>query len=490
MKSIPFRTMVILGGVSAFSVVGYLLVSLNTYGIGFPLDDAWIHQTYARNFGLFGEWTFIPGEPSGGSTSPLWGLLISIGHLLGLHPFWWTFFLGWLSLWGISVIGFLFLLRLGIDQEKYAIYLGILLSLEWHLIWSACSGMETLLFAFIIFIVFYCLFNSKDYRLYWLLIGGLVGVSVWLRPDGLTLLGPAIVILIAQSERKRLLKFVVSLVIGFVMISGAYLWFNTIVADSIWPNTFFAKQAEYLEVKTLSIFTRFIRQFNQPLIGVGVCLLPGHFLLLRHSIQKRRWDFLALIVWIGGYLFLYAWRLPVTYQHGRYVMPVIPVFTLLGFYGFLLWISNDMNRVQRVLRKTWVGVIIFVVIFFWGLGARSYASDVGVIETEMVTVAHWLRKNTNQNDLIAAHDIGAIGYFSNRRMLDLAGLISPDVIPFIRDEKKLAQYLDSEGAEYLVTFPSWYPHLINNGVLVYETGSSISPALGGENMMVYRWSNP
>jgi len=35
---------------------------------GFPLDDAWIHQTYARNLGLSGMMAFTPGEPSAGST--------------------------------------------------------------------------------------------------------------------------------------------------------------------------------------------------------------------------------------------------------------------------------------------------------------------------------------------------------------------------------------------------------------------------------------
>ena len=42
--------------------------------------------------------------------------------------------------------------------------------------------------------------------------------------------------------------------------------------------------------------------------------------------------------------------------------------------------------------------------------------------------------NTPPDALIAAHDIGAVGYFGQRRLLDLAGLVSPEVIPFIRDE--------------------------------------------------------
>ena len=39
-------------------------------------------------------------------------------------------------------------------------------------------------------------------------------------------------------------------------------------------------------------------------------------------------------------------------------------------------------------------------------------------------VAQWLDRNTPPNALIAAHDIGAMGYFARRPPLDLAGLIS------------------------------------------------------------------
>ncbi|NTV00188.1 MAG: PEGA domain-containing protein [Methanoregulaceae archaeon] len=46
---------------------GYLLASQFSAGPGFPLDDAWIHQTYARNLVKIGQWAFIPGIPSAGS---------------------------------------------------------------------------------------------------------------------------------------------------------------------------------------------------------------------------------------------------------------------------------------------------------------------------------------------------------------------------------------------------------------------------------------
>ena len=77
-------SLVALGGVLA-----YLAASRTGGYIGFPLDDAWIHQTYARNLAQTGQLAFVPGQPSAGSTSPAWTVLLAIGYGLGLNfPLW------------------------------------------------------------------------------------------------------------------------------------------------------------------------------------------------------------------------------------------------------------------------------------------------------------------------------------------------------------------------------------------------------------------
>ena len=67
---------------SVISMTVYLVASALYYRVGFPLDDSWIHLTYARNLAVFGEWAFQPGKPSAGSTAPLWTALLSIGFFL------------------------------------------------------------------------------------------------------------------------------------------------------------------------------------------------------------------------------------------------------------------------------------------------------------------------------------------------------------------------------------------------------------------------
>ena len=135
-----------------------------------------------------------------------------------------------------------------------------------------------------------------------------------------------------------------------------------------------------------------------------------------------------------------------------------------------------------------VAVIASVTFGFVGLGAQSYAQDVAYIETEMVAVAKWADANLPSDVLVAAHDIGALGFFDQHQLIDLAGLVSPEVIPFLRDEAQLAVYLDRCGADYLIAFPSLYPDLAARSDIVFSSQGVIAPAMGGENLVVYRWS--
>jgi hypothetical protein len=131
-----------------------------------------------------------------------------------------------------------------------------------------------------------------------------------------------------------------------------------------------------------------------------------------------------------------------------------------------------------------LGAVLFLFVF---LGARTYAIDVAFIESEMVVTAKWAEENLQADAVLAVHDIGAMGYFDNHALIDLAGLVSPDVVLFIRDQSRLAEYLDDRDVDYLVTFPEFYRELISQRERVFSTNGSYAPALGGENMGVYRW---
>ncbi len=470
------------------ALAGYLIASSRVIGLGFPLDDAWIHQTYARNLGQFGEWAFIPGQPSAGSTAPLWSGLLALGYLLRLPFFGWTLLLGGLSLFGLAITGEALARRYFPAMDNRFPWMGLFLIGEWHLVWAAASGMETLFFGMCILLV---LWKSSQARgRAWGTIGLLIGASVWVRPDGITLLGPvAFTLLLGGTSWRDRLRGLAWLAGGTGLLFAPYLLFNLLVQGSIWPNTFYAKQAEYAVQRQLPILVRLFNEVKLPLIGAGFFLLPGFVFSCWKAWRARCWAVLGAAIWFLGYAFIYALQLPVIYQYGRYFIPAMPVYFIIGLVGSLQLAQRfRARRLAWLFARVWIlsGLIIWLA--FYGIGAGRYAQDVAIIETEMVATARWVAVNTPPQALIAAHDIGALGYYGERQLLDLAGLVSPEVIPFIRDEGRIAGWLDEQKADYLVVLSDWYPDLPAGKPLVFRTNSHFVIEAGGKNMEVFRWS--
>ncbi len=285
-------------------ICGYLIASSILYRTGFPLDDAWIHQTYARNLAKYLEWAFLPGTPSAGSTAPLWSALLSFGHLLEGFAFIWTILLGGCCLWMLALLGEHIVRQQSTGGINRLPIMALFLAGEWHLVWAAVSGMETIIFALTI-VIFFAYLYKEDKK--WWVLGAVVGLSVWLRPDGVTLLGPALFIIVFESEDwKNRLNRSFKLFLGFGIIFLLYLVFNNYLSGSIWPNTFYAKQREYAVLLETPFLSRYISLLVQPLIGAGVLLLPGVFYLVFNQDGVNRSIVLSAILWFFGYIFIYA----------------------------------------------------------------------------------------------------------------------------------------------------------------------------------------
>ncbi len=266
-----------------------------------------------------------------------------------------------------------------------------------------------------------------------------------------------------------------------------YALFNYFITGTILPNTFYAKQAEYAIYFQIPLVLRFLKLLVIPITGIGILVIPGFIQQLILFIRRKELNYIGLVLWFFGYILLYAIRLPVTYQHGRYIIPTIPVFLLISLMGSFTLYRVKSPSMLKLLMKSWKISSIIILFVFLVLGADAYASDVAIIESEMVKTAKWINQNTKPDVIVGAHDIGALGFFGNRHIVDLAGLISPDVIPIISDEKKLVNYLDDHNVDILMTFPDWYLELGKNKKIIYSTGSAFSPKFGGENMVVYNW---
>jgi len=487
-NSLPTRDFFILAAAVLVIALIYLLASQFNYAIGFPLDDSWIHQTYARNLAERAEWAFRPGIPSAGSTAPFWSALLAFGFLIRLSPYIWTYLLGAVTLFALAVVCEWAVRELVKSYRPRFPWVGIFIAFEWHFAWAAMSGMETLLHGLIVTTVLILLMtNSPRY----LTLGLLTGLAAWVRPDGLTLLAPVFMVILFSGEgiKPRLIQLTQYL-IGFGTLFGFYLLFNLAIGGTPMPNTFYAKQAEYVLWQQTPFVTRLGQMFLQLLVGPSLVLIPGVIGWLVKSVRQKMWGSLAALLWSVGYFILYISRLPV-YQHGRYIMPAMPIFFLFGLLAFAEFDAGKLfTRYHWIGQFVWRASIAMLTLAFIFLGAQSYANDVAVIESEMVVTAKWAATNLPPDALIAAHDIGALGYFDQHELIDLAGLISPEVIPFIRDEPRIADYLNQRGADYLIAFPDFYPQLTENAEIVFVTNSAITLTFDQQNMVIYLWKTP
>jgi hypothetical protein len=481
------RHLLMLALLTVLSLSAYLLTSWSSYRLGFPLDDAWIHQTYARNLAMRHEWAFLPGQPSAGSTAPLWTLLLAPGFFLPLAPYLWTYLLGGLLLFGLAVLAERLARQASPSYQPASPWIGIFFILEWHLAWTAVSGMETLLQIILVTATLGLLIIDK--RLY-TLMGFLVGLSLWVRPDGVTLLGPLVcyALLVEKTLASRL-KALVGLAFGFFVLLIPYLLFNLALSGTPLPNTFYAKQQEYAAWQNNPLWQRSFSGALAFLTGPGLVLLWSFLQKTFREIRARRWGIPLAALWIGGYLLLYTSRLP-AYQHGRYLMPALGIFLLIGLLGFCETLPQARSHRERFLRQLALTLLVTFTLVFGAFGAFTYGQDVAFIESEMVDSAQWAARNLPPEALIAAHDIGALGYFGEHPILDLAGLVSPEVIPFIRDEAKLAAYLNTQGAQYLIVFPNWYQTLAKGREPVYAGQGQFIENSGLGSLTIYRWPKP
>ena len=93
-------------------------------------------------------------------------------------------------------------------------------------------------------------------------------------------------------------------------------------------------------------------------------------------------------------------------------------------------------------------------------------NQIGCTKNTMLNLAHWIKNNTPEDSSIALHDIGVVGYYSERKILDLVGLTNPEIREYYQDEelergfytsreRKIIDYLREKKPDYLVIFPEW-----------------------------------
>ena len=413
---------------------------------GRSLDDFFITYRYAQNLAQGNGFVFNPGERVFGTTAPGMALLLAAGHLLTRIPIHW---LGTIST-GLALTGIALLLLAGAGAEgrRPEAWVGGTLLLTNTYLW-ACHGAEGPV------VVALLLLAARWGETRPVLSGVTAGFAAWCRPDAA--LGVGLLGLLLWGERRRLpRKYGIAALCVLALGAGlAFFYFGGVL-----PNSWRAKQAEALGgagssgllfwPASIPIFRRHLGVALPWILALGVV---GQWPLFRRGGRPGRLLALQALGLALAYPTLGVSLAP------WYILPV--VISLL--YGLAFAAGAAGRTAASALGEARLapaaGVLLAAallapaVLSIGSRGLRWYRGSGYPLHFEGYrTAGLWLRQNSRPEDGIAAMEVGILAYFSQRRVEDLEGLVTPRSIAFVFQRDPAGAFL-ARPTRFLVTRP-------------------------------------
>ena len=378
---------------------------------GFSLDDSWIHAVFARNVATGHGFSFNPGEPVAGSTGPLYSLILAALYWITKQMVWSAKILGIVCHAASAV----FLARAAgrlIPGDRWTPLLcGLLLALSPPLTWASVSGMEIPLYVLLV-----C--AGLDFYLAGrqVLAAALWAAGVWVRPDGLFLVALSVLGPRSLVPRK---------ILWITPILALYFGFNSIIGESALPQTVATKTQFGVHVDwILNVFREWgavwglpYRRWDQ--LDHPALLVP--LMILGAVVTARRYPLVAL--YLVGFPLAFALFRHSSASHKRYIIYVVPFGLLLAAWGA----AAIPRRFPKVPRGA-VAILAIVCLVWQGMyldrKATEHGWNVQNINGMQVVLGQIAAEVTVPGSTVGASDIGAIGYFSGRKIVDLMGLVT------------------------------------------------------------------
>jgi hypothetical protein len=451
---------------------------------GFPLDDSWIHLHFARNIAEGAGFSYNPGVPVAGSTAPLWTLLLALGVVV----------------FGASVavvkgIGVTTALAATIVVRRAARAwgagafgaLGAGIGFAWTgaVAWGALSGMEVTLAALLV--AASLLAHARGCEL-WTAVG--TALAVLARPEALIVV-PLLILARPLTVRR---------VVLFAGVTAALLApavaFSLVTVGSPFPATARAKieggllgwlagVREPARVTWLSRPAEFYEGWVRWLWTID-WLLPLGLLVALALVWRRPGralavPALALLVHPLAMALFAPYRDP-AFQEGRYSIHLLP----LAFVVLAVALGTRLTRPRIAFLALYLGFSVVAL----PPAATRYGWAVQNINAMQVHLGHWVDEHLPRREVIALNDVGAIAYLSRRTVVDLVGLVSPDVLPYRRaGEAGILRYLAERCPGHVIVFPAWFPGMTARRDLlepVYRVRLDHNTVAGADEMVVYR----
>jgi len=391
-------------------------------------DDPFITFRYAENLRNGLGFVYNAGERVLSTTTPLYTVLLASismiwpGHLPQLANL-----VGALS---VAVGGFL-LWDLAQTWKAPLVAWSVLLLYPTFPLLLSTLGSETPLFLAFVLGTFAC-YARRRYQ--WAVI--LVALAILTRSDGI-LVAALLGVHYLWQKRAELRKQTfwreqpwsfVGIAFGLLLFWHGFAW---IYFGAPIPVTLAAKQAQgrmaisqHFAPGLLTVAGWYAGRWQYwvelllALLGVGVAVA-----------KKRQW--LLVLAWTGLYMLAYS-LLGVT-RYFWYYAPLVPGWVITVGLGitFIFWLPIPVRSSDPLAgRRICLGLAVtFLTAIF--LGQLSHFQK--MINTNDArypiyrAVGEWLEENTPADASVGALEVGMIGYFSKRPMVDFAGLISPKV---------------------------------------------------------------
>ena len=449
--------------IAAFALTVALIYLYSASELALPFDDSYISLHFARNLADHGFLTFNGKNASGGATSLLHVLLLAVPIKLGVDPVRTSVGLGLLL--HVALVPAVYWLGWTVFRDRLAASIAaVSVGAIGYLALDALNGMETTLFLLLSTLAaaaFFRALRASGERAY-LVAGALAALAVVTRPEGALLLAAMVAYYAADPERGEALvspdaaRRLAALAAPSVLVLGGLAIFYWVTTDALTPGTATAKLYFFREFE-VSLNGR----YNMAQAAVGnfaAPLLP--WLALAAFGVRRREALLFAIFWVG-FIVLYYMLFPGGLGHYwyRYQHIFLPALAVFAGGGLASLLRGRSWRPWDVAFAGAIGFVLLAAVVFQVESFRNhYAFEIDLNVGRQIAIAEELRAISSPGETIATHDIGAMGYFSEREVIDLVGLINPDVLDF-HEGRRLRAYVDQVRPNYIVIFDSWWPLL-------------------------------
>lgn len=258
----------------------------------------------------------------------------------------------------------------------------------------------------------------------------------------------------------------------FLLLTIPWIVFSWVYFGSPLPATLVAKQQQ----GAMSISQRFAPGLITIAKGYvslwyyrleAILALGGIFWALW---RKRLW--ILLLSWTAFYFIAYS-ILGVT-RYFWYYAPLVPGFVILTGLGITLVYESLVAILHQVqishkFTDTFANITVICLLLVLLISQGQSMWRLRQVPDTRISIYHavgeWLRTNTSANASVGALEVGIIGYYAQRHMVDFAGLIQPEVaLQLQRDttyEDAAIWAVGQYRPDYLVLPDGLFPRLEN-----------------------------